>query len=221
MSSPTPAAVPPVAPFEVHSVHFDFVGGQAIKLKDPDTDRIIGITAEWMAGGRNELSAYVRATRPEMRVIFRGTPAADGTYTVEADGTPFQVQARSVTLSFDPGTGLSNATIFRSSVDLPDRIEVHPAKLDWYVRVQPTPTYRAPVGTSTHRIATSWRTLATAPAGEDGLPNWAYRPLMEWTCQWAAGRMMKKQSATPSSRMSGLRGCNTAYLVSITFVRCC
>ena len=62
---------------------------------------------EWVAGGRNELAAYVRATRPEMRVVFRGTPAAAGTYTVGADGTPFQVQERQVTLAFDAGTGLS------------------------------------------------------------------------------------------------------------------
>ena len=67
-----------------------------------------------MAGGRNELAAYVRATRPEMRVVFRGTPAAAGTYTVGADGTPFQVQERQVTLAFDAGTGLSNEVIFRA-----------------------------------------------------------------------------------------------------------
>ena len=47
MSSPTPTALPPVAPFEVYSVHFDFPGGQAIKLRDPVTDLIIGTTPEF------------------------------------------------------------------------------------------------------------------------------------------------------------------------------
>ena len=70
MSSENPTAVPPIAPFEVHSVHFDFPGGQAIKLRDPVTDRFIGATPEWEAGGRNELVAYVQSTRPEMLVVF-------------------------------------------------------------------------------------------------------------------------------------------------------
>jgi hypothetical protein len=34
--------------------------------------------------------------------------------------------------------------------------------------------------------------LTTAPAGESGLPNWVYLPLMEWTCQWAAGQNDEK-----------------------------
>ncbi len=192
MSSPTPTAVPSVAPFAVYSVHFDFPGGQAIKLRDPVTDVMIGGAPEWVDGGRNELAAYVRATRPEMRVVFRGTPAADGTHTVGADGTPFQVRERQITLAFDAATGLSNAVIFRAGVDLPDQIGVHTAKLDWYVRAQPSPAHSVPLGTSTHRFATSWRALATAPAGEAGLPNWVYRPLMEWTCQWAAGQNDEK-----------------------------
>ncbi len=185
-------AVPQVAAFEVYSVHFDFPGGQAIKLRDPDTDLIIGRIPEWVAGGRNELAAYVRATRPEMQVVFRGTSAADGTYTVGADGAPFQVQERQVALAFDAVMGLSNPVIFRASVDLPDQIGVHSAKLDWYVRVQPAPAHCPPVGTSTHRLATNWRVLATPPTGEAGLPKWVYRPLMEWTCQWAAGQNDEK-----------------------------
>lgn len=192
MSSPTPTAVHSVAPFEIHSVHFDFPGGQAIKLKDPVTDLIIGRIPEWVAGGRNELAAYVRGTRPEMRVRFHGTPAENGTYTVGADGTPFQVQEQQVALAFAPGTGLSNSVIFRASADLPNQIGVHQAKLDWYIRVQPPPAHHLPLGTSTHCLATNWRALDTPPAGEDGLPNWVYRPLMEWTCQWAAGQNDEK-----------------------------
>jgi hypothetical protein len=171
MSSSTATVVSPVAPFEVYSVHFDFPSGQAIKLRDPITDLIIGRTPEWVVGVRNELAAYVRATRPDIQVVFRGKPAADGTYTVGADGTPFQVQEQQSTLAFDAGTGLSNAVIFRARVDLPDQIGVHSAKLDWYVRVQSTPAHCLPAGTSMHRIATNWRLLAVPPAGEAGLRN--------------------------------------------------
>src|SRR5205814_2202192 len=54
-------------------------------------------------------------------------------------------------------------------------------------RQQPAPSPCPSAGTSTHTIATSWRPFVAPPAGEAGLPPWVYRPLMEWTCQWAAG----------------------------------
>ena len=100
MSSSIPTAEPPVAPFQIYSVHFDFPGGQAINLRDPATDQLIGATPEWLVGARNELAAYVRSTRPEIRVIFRATPVADGAYTVGADGLPFQIDERHLTLVF-------------------------------------------------------------------------------------------------------------------------
>jgi hypothetical protein len=141
-----------------------------------------------VAGGRNELAAYVRSTRPSLRVVFRATPAANGTYTVGADGTPFQVAEQAVALDFDPVHGGRSApVVFQTTNDLPDAIGLHAVKLDWYVREQPAPSPCPPAGTSTHRIATSWRAFVAPPAGETGLPAWVYRPLMEWTCQWAAG----------------------------------
>jgi hypothetical protein len=86
MSTPAPSAVPASAPFEVQSVHFQFQGSQAIKLVDPATNQpnphqpiTIGATPEWVRGGRNELAAYVRGTRPEVRVVFHGMPADNGT----------------------------------------------------------------------------------------------------------------------------------------------
>lgn len=193
MSSPHSGIVPPIsAPFEVFSVHFDFPGGLAIRLRDAVTNQFLGITPEWVRGVRNELAAYVRATRPDMRVVFRARPTADGMYVIGADGMPFQVEERQVTLAFNAGTGLSAPEVFRASCDLPNEIGIHPTKLDWYVREQSALTHRAPAGTSTHRIATNWRALATAPVPEVGLPNWVYRPLMEWTCQWAAGKNDEK-----------------------------
>jgi hypothetical protein len=139
MSSPTPASAPPVARFEVYSVHFQFPG-DAIELIDPVTNQPLGAGPEWVAGARNETAAYVRGTRPRMRVVFRGTPAANGIYIVGADGFPVQVEESQITLTFDPGTGLSNAEVFRASGGLPDQIGVHATKLDWYVREQPPPS---------------------------------------------------------------------------------
>jgi hypothetical protein len=192
MSSTPSDALPPTAPFHVYSVHFDFPGSHAIRLKDPLTDDFIGTSPEWVAATRNELAAYVRAARLEMRVVFRGVPGAGATYTVGADGTPFQVVEQQVKLVFDAVTGFSTPVVFGASIDLPDQIGIHPTNLDWYVREHPAPAPCPLAGTSTHRIATSWRPLSTAPAPEAGLPNWVYRPLMEWTCQWAAGKNDEK-----------------------------
>lgn len=186
--SPATSSSPPSAPFQVESVHFDFPGGRAIHLRDHTNNQPVGAIPEWVRGARNELAAYVRATRPNLRVVFRGKPAANGTYTIGADGTPFQIDERNVTLTFNPVTELSGPEVFEARGDLPNMIGLHAIKLDWYVRENPPPAHCPPAGTSTHRLATSWRALATAPAGEAALPNWVYRQLMEWTCQWAAGQ---------------------------------
>ena len=195
MSTAELSVVPASGPSEVHSVHFQFQGGQAIKLVDPTTNQpnphqpvTIGTTPEWVRGARSELAAYVQGTRPDMRVVFRGTPADNGTYIVGADGTPFQVEERSVTLAFDPATRLSAPEVFRARNSLPDQIGVHMAKLDWYVRLQPAPSHGTPLGTSMHTVATSWRAFVPPAAGEDGLPDWVYAPLMRWTCEWATGQ---------------------------------
>src|SRR5438034_743582 len=71
------------APFEVYSVHFDFPGGQAVRLVDPAINQpnpnqpvTIGATPEWVVNVRNELAAYVSGTRPDLRVVFRATPTS-------------------------------------------------------------------------------------------------------------------------------------------------
>ncbi|MCI0464978.1 MAG: hypothetical protein L0Z62_49280 [Gemmataceae bacterium] len=175
------------APFEIHSIHFDFPGGQAIRLREPVSDNFVGATPEWVgAPPRNELAAYVRATQPHVQVVFRGTPAADGPHVVGADGTLSQVEEERVTLTFNPGSGLSAPVAFRLQTPLPDRIGLHPAKFDWYVRDPADPTICLPAGTSSHGVCTTWRALAPNPAQR--LHNWVYRPLMEWTCAWASGQ---------------------------------
>lgn len=195
MSTPSQVASVIHAPFEVYSVHFDFPGGEAINLVDPVTNQpnpnqpiCIGAMPEWVSGERNDLSAYVRGTRPSLQVVFRSTPAADGTYTVGADGTPFQLAEQSVTLAFDPANGRSAPVVFHAVHDLPDQIGLHAAKLDWYVREQPAPSPCPPVGTTTHTVATTWRAFSPPAQGEAGLPDWVYGPFMRWTCQWAAGQ---------------------------------
>ena len=149
MSIAAPSAAP--APFEVYSVHFQFQGGQAIKLVDPAANQpnphqpvTIGAMPEWVRGARNELAAYVRGTRLDVRVGFRGTPADDGTYRVGADGTPFQVEERSVTLAFDPASGLSAPQVFRE--ERPARPDRRPPGQAGLVRQAPARPVSLPVG---------------------------------------------------------------------------
>jgi hypothetical protein len=187
MSPLTAAVNPPSAPFAVYSIHFAFLGSQAIEMLDHRTNLPIGATPEWEIGKRNELAAYVRRTRPDLRVVFKGTPAANGNYTVGADGTPLQVAEKVISLAFDPSTGLSNPEVFTARNDLPDVIGVHDAQLHWYLRERPAPASCPAAGISMHRIATSWRPVASSPVGENPLPRQVFKPLIEWTCHWAAG----------------------------------
>src|SRR5438132_12200294 len=207
MSSPTPTTAPSVAPFLVYSVHFNFPGGQAIELRNPATNQPIGAAPEWVFGARNETAAYRRGIRVEILVSFRGTTAANGTYTVGADGTPFQIEERQVNLIFDPVTGLCNPEVLRASGDLPDQIGVHAAKLDWYIRVQPAPAHCPQAGTSTHRICTTWR--AMRPNASQELHYWVYKPLMEWSSEWATGRDNEKEIC--DAILEGARASNLRY----------
>jgi hypothetical protein len=184
--SGTPAA----APFGLYSIHFNFPGGQAIEMRDPETDLPIGGGPEWVTQVRNDTAAYVRATIPSLRVLFHGPPAANGAYTIGADGFPFQVAERKVNLTFNPANGWSAPEVFHARTPLPDVIGVHAAKMDWYIRTLPGPSACLTVGTSTHRLCTAWRAL-TPNSGQD-LEKWVYEPLMLWTCEWAAGRDSEK-----------------------------
>jgi hypothetical protein len=89
MSTPSSSGPVVSAPFAVSSVHFDFLGGQAIGLVDPATPQTglnpglhvtLAATPEWVTGGRSELAAYLRKTRPHLRVVFLVPPGASGTY---------------------------------------------------------------------------------------------------------------------------------------------
>jgi hypothetical protein len=192
MTAIPPSAIAGQAPFEVHAIHFDFPNGDAISLRDPAGNTNLGAMPEWMAApSRCELAAYVRGLRPHIRVTFHGAVSANGDYIVGADGIPSQIGEQKVTLAFDPGSGCSAPVTLRLSVPLPDEIGVHAAKFNWYVRDPSDPTICLPVGTSVHSICTTWRAMVPNPAQQ--LSNWMYGQLMEWTCDWATGRVNEKE----------------------------
>jgi hypothetical protein len=185
MSSPTPTATQP-APYQVHTVHFAFPGSQAIRLREHSDNGFVGVVPEWSAGPpRNDLVAYVRASQPVIRVVFRGAPGANGTYAVGADGAPSQVAEQQVSLVFDPASGLSQALDFGLVNPLPDQVGLHHWNLDWYARDPSEQTIFLSAGSSTHRVCTTWRPMVPNP--DQGLPDWTYRQIVEWTCRWSAG----------------------------------
>jgi hypothetical protein len=189
MSGQPPAA----APFQIHSIRFNFTGGhpveskdRAILLRDHVTDDFLGANApEWVTGRlHNEPAAYVRATRPHVRVVFRGSPAADGEYGILADGHALEVAEARVRLTFDPATNLCAPVDLRARNPLPDRIGAYNVALLWYARSPAHSPYCLTAGGSNHRIYTTWRAM-TPDAGQQ-LHTWVYRQLVEWTCEWAA-----------------------------------
>jgi hypothetical protein len=174
------------APCEVHSVHFAFAGGPAITLRNPVNGVDLGAVPEWVADpARDEMVAYVRGARPELRVIFKGLPDANGTYVVGARGGLCQVAEGQVALAFDPASGLSEPVSVNLASPLPDQIGLHQARFEWYVRKPENRDNRLAAGVTTHQIATTWRAMVPNPSQRLG--GWAYAPLVKWTSQWAQG----------------------------------
>lgn len=188
---PSSLAATMVAPVRLCSIHFNFPGGEAIELRDPESDKPVGASPEWDAAGRREAVAYVQGTRLTLRVVLGGTPAANGKYAVGAEGTPFDLETRQLDLTFDPTIGCCAPEVFRATVPLPECIGVHAAKLEWYLRPASSPAERVHIGSSTHELCTSWK--AMTPNLGYQLFRWVYKPLMQWTCEWAAGRNDKKE----------------------------
>ncbi len=205
MSSATPAPQLRVAPFEIHSVHFDFPGGQAIRLRDHTTDSVLGLTPEWAADARNELVAYVRGTSPQLQAVFQGTPAANGSYSMGAEGTHSDLAEQQVNLIFDVATGLSQPVTFSVGDPLPNVIGRHRMAFDWYT-LDPVAPERLHVGNTAHVVCTTWRAMVPIPA--QGLSPWAYARLVEWTSEWAAGCDDEKEicdAIINNLALSGLR----------------
>jgi len=203
------------APFQVHSVHFDFPGGQAIRLRNHATDLVLGLTPEWDTSGRNELAAYARGTSPQLRVIFHGTPAANGSYTVGAEGTHSDLTEQQVDLVFDVATGLSQPVSLAFADPLPDVIGRHQMTFEWYALDQADPSQHRPAGNTTHAICTTWRAMIPNPAQR--LPSWTYARLVEWTSQWAAG--CNNEKAICDAIINNLASSGLRYGVSERRVR--
>ena len=72
------------APFALQSVAFAFPANPgAIPLRDPASLAFLGDQPEWNAAGRSVPAAFVRGTRPSVRVVFAlatGQPIPKGVW---------------------------------------------------------------------------------------------------------------------------------------------
>ena len=118
----------------LRSLHFDFPGGQAVRLKEPVHDNILGASPEWTAVPPiSKMVAYTRAAQPQIRIVFQGNPVANGDYIVGATGTPSDVGEERVHLAFDAVTNLSAPVTLRLARPLPNAIGVHHVRFDWWI----------------------------------------------------------------------------------------
>lgn len=215
--TPLELHLPPL--FSLHSIAFAWPGNRdAIPLRSPATDRLVGTEPEWMAGRRSAVAAYVRGSRPAVRAIFARSPGGSRVVScrIGADGEP-GITARTVTLRFGPD-GLSAPVTFRVARRFSNQLGIERLQWRWHATLGDV---RHEVGTSEHEICLTWRRpLGAAPWAEPdafaGDGGWVYLPVMQWTCEWAAGRGNAKEicdAMLAGLPRSGLRYAEPAWTV--------
>jgi hypothetical protein len=200
--------MPTATPFTVHSIAFVRPRDpDALPLRDPVTDQLICLRPEWIRGTRNVPAAYLRGARPVVRVVFaraaraaRGASAGRWRIGARGAGGP-SVAMRDVRLRFD-GHGHSAPVTFALAAPLKGAIGV--ARVSWAWSAVAPDGRRTTVATTRHTLLTTWKPAREAadwqnltrpkdPPAWRGIRRWAYRPVVEWTCAWAAGRRTEKQ----------------------------
>lgn len=233
-------------PIRVWSIHFQFPGADsAIPLKDADTGTFVGETPEWTAfpegggAGRNVPAAYPGGVTPVIRVVFqlagaaalavgrRATDHASRTFTVRADEVDggIGVPAQRHEIGFD-AQGFSAPLEFRLGAPLP--LGIGRQRLTWHWIVEgelegpATPT----IGLTDHDLYTVWRPPLEPSRWEpvdDGDPTvWAWRRIVEWTCDWAAGADGEKavcDALIAQAHKSGLKYGISAHLPKAMFAK--
>lgn len=192
----------------VRSVRFTTPrGSDALRLRDPKTNRLICLRPEWIRGERNVPAAFVRGTIPAFDVEFERTPgSARGELTgplrigaQDARGRTVVVPRR-VYLRFD-GHHRSQAVRFRLAAALPDAIGTSRAAWRWYAETDAG--RRISLGRTSHTIYTTWEAPGDPsvwqnlkppvdPAAWSGPQPWIYLPIVQWACAWAAGKKTEK-----------------------------
>jgi len=183
---------------ETYSVLFRFEGSEAVELRDYRDDVPVGMDnkPEWLKGTHNYPAAYVKGTTVKVKVIFFKQDSTGVKCKIGAKGNILDIREREVILEFKGSSGsrggISEPVEFEFDGPLPDCIGLHDIKLSWYFlpyRGGDFSEKRFAMGESRHTVCTTWKRQRVVP---DELEAWSYTAIMEWTCQWAAGKDNEK-----------------------------
>jgi hypothetical protein len=188
--------------------------GEQIRLADPDMDKWLD-KVQWVRDGRSLPVAFVRGQRPFLQVeleveSFFAFPKFElSAYGSFHDPGPGRVTSGRpllgpylVRLDFPLRTNrFVKTSPIRFNAPLPNVIGRHLLRLDWYAdrverkdkshRRKDKPRQRLFVGHSELTVCTTWKRMVVQP--ENHLDQWAYAPVMEWSCDWAHGAKSPEQ----------------------------
>jgi hypothetical protein len=191
ISHTVPQITPDPAPFEVHSIQFNYDESGAISLKDHVSDDYIHLQPEWIKNTRDEPAAYVRSTETKIRVVFRKIASSvSGNFAVGATGNLGGIRRKIVSLTFLP-SGLSNPVDFELMWPLPGKIGKHRVNFEWYARRTLGAHVPMDIGSSSHTICTTWKAMDVSK--DTTLNDWVFKMPMLWTSEWAAGKNNEKE----------------------------
>lgn len=182
---------------ETYSVRFRYDGSEAIELRDHRDDLPVGTDSksEWLKETHNYPAAYVKGTKVKIKVVFFKPDSTGGKYKIGANGNILDIREQEVVLEFKGNGsrgGISEPVELEFDGPLPDSIGLHDIKLNWYFlprRGDGFSEKRFSMGESRHTVCTTWHLPRVVP---DELEGWSYTAIMEWTCQWAAGKTNEK-----------------------------
>ncbi|AGC44929.1 hypothetical protein MYSTI_03623 [Myxococcus stipitatus DSM 14675] len=191
-------------PLAIYSLHFDRgdTESRTIPLWNPVTDARLGEQPEWIRGARSEPVAYVRGSRPSVRVSLLANHFVPPSFELSAFG-PSLCPAAAVNtsvrwlgphpVSLERTAGWNTlAEPVHFNRPLPNHIGVHALELQWFAEwtdADGTPR-KLFLGNSHHELFT---TGAPMRQGETGAPpRGAYTPLLRWSSRWCAGLESRK-----------------------------
>ena len=215
-------------PFQLHSIAFAYPGNRGtIPLRDPRTSRFLGDEPEWNADGRRVAAAFVRGSRPGVRVCFARDPGITGPsreVTVGARGSDGPgVSERKLRLSF-AANGISAPQDFELDTPIHHAVGRIEHELRWYVR---DVAGERPLRITRHEWMRAWNTPIPpndwaslqeprdGPVGQPEVP-WVYLPIMQWTCDWGTASGNERElcdSLLASLPKSGLKYAVAAWNV--------
>ncbi len=201
-----PPPQPPLPPFEIESIEFNFDKSGAITLKDHLSGNLVP-RPEYVRAVRNEPAAYVGGSLPKIRVVLHKLPGyAPSAYAIGAIGNLGGVRRKNVTPVFQP-TGLSDPIEFELLWPLPTTVGKPSVSLDWYARTLTSAAIPVSVGSANHKLY-----LTVGQPAEPWVLETPWVGALEVACQWAGGaansdmasaRITQGLNSTPLLRYHG------------------